>query len=64
MKTDFWIVTIIAVAFVGFLVGYGVPPMLEVGMIGSGGESGEIGLKSKVDESMEEYYRSLAAEGQ
>ena len=64
MKTDFWIVTIIAVAFVGFLVGYSVPPMVEVGMIGGGGESGEIGLKSKVDESMEEYYRSLAAEGQ
>lgn len=64
MKTDFWIVTIIAVAFVGYLVGYSVPPMVEVGMIGGGGESGEIGLKSKVDESMEEYYRSLAAEGQ
>ncbi len=62
MKTDFWIVTTIVAAFVGYLIGYTVPPMIEVGLIGGGGESGEVGLKSKVDESMEEYYRGLAAE--
>ncbi len=61
MKTDFWIVTIIVAAFVGYLLGYAVPPMVEVGLIG-GGESGEVGLKSKVDKSMEEYYRNLGKE--
>ena len=63
MKTDVWIVTVIVAVFIGYLMGYTVPPMVEVGLIGGGGESGEVGLKSKVDESMEEYYRSLSAEG-
>ncbi len=62
MKTDFWIITIIVMAFVSYLMGYSVPPLVEVGMIG-GGESEEVGLKSKVDKSMEAYYRGLAAEG-
>jgi hypothetical protein len=48
--------------FIGFLMGYSVPPMVEVGMIG-GGDNAEIGLKSEVDEDLEEYYRSLSLEG-
>ena len=48
--------------FIGFLMGYSVPPMVEVGMIG-GGDSAEVGLKSEVDEDLEEYYRSLSLEG-
>lgn len=48
--------------FIGFLMGYSVPPMVEVGLIG-GGDNAEIGLKSEVDEDMEEYYRSLSQEG-
>lgn len=47
--------------FIGFLMGYSVPPMVEVGMIG-GGDSAEAGLKSDIDEDMEEYYRSLSQE--
>lgn len=48
--------------FIGFLMGYSVPPMVEVGMIG-GGDSSEAGLKSDMDQDMEEYYRSLSLEG-
>ncbi len=63
MKSSLWVIILVAVAFGAFLVGYSVPPMIEVGMIGGGGEGREIGLKSEVDETMEEYYRGLAAEG-
>ena len=47
--------------FIGFLMGYSVPPMVEVGMIG-GGDGGPTGIKSEIDEDMEEYYRSLSLE--
>jgi hypothetical protein len=47
--------------FIGFLTGYSVPPMVEVGMIG-GGDDAEVGVKSEIDEDMEEYYRSLSQE--
>ena len=33
----------------------------EVGMIG-GGDNVEMGVKSEIDENMEEYYRSLSQE--
>ncbi len=45
--------------FIGFLMGYSVPPMVEVGMIG-GGDGHEVGVKSEIDEDMEKYYRSLS----
>lgn len=48
--------------FLGFLMGYSVPPMVEVGMIG-GGENTKIGPKSEIDQDMEEYYRGLSLEG-
>jgi hypothetical protein len=48
--------------FVGFLMGYSVPPMVEVGMIG-GGDGSKAGLKSDLGQDMEEYYRGLSLEG-
>jgi len=62
MKTGVWVAILVAVVFSSFLVGYAVPPMVEVGMIGGGGRNGEIGQKSKVDEATKEYYRSLAVD--
>ena len=59
MTSSFWKVILVVVGFSGFLLGYAVPPLLEVGMIGGGGESRDIGIKSDVDEEMEEYYRNL-----
>ncbi|MCK5624193.1 MAG: hypothetical protein KAJ11_17965 [Alphaproteobacteria bacterium] len=47
--------------FIGFLMGYSVPPMVEVGLIG-GGDNAKVGLKSEMDEDLEEYYRSLSQE--
>lgn len=61
MNTTFWIVFLVTGIFIGFLMGYSVPPMVEVGMIG-GGDGHEIGVKSGIDEDMEKYYRSLSQE--
>jgi len=63
MKDSIWAIILVVAVFSGFSMGYSLSPMIEVGMIGGGGNGdGEVGLKSKVDESMEEYYRSLAGD--
>ena len=60
MKKSLWIVVVIVAAFLGFLVGYSVPPMIEVGMIGG---SGEIpGVAQELSEEMQEYYADLLKE--
>lgn len=61
MKDELWGVILIVAIFMGFMMGYSLPPMLEVGMIGAGPER-EIGLKSGVDEAMDQYYRDLLKE--
>ena len=61
MGSTFWTMILITGVFIGFLMGYSVPPMVEVGMIG-GGDSAEVGLQSEMDQDMEEYYRSLLQE--
>ncbi len=61
MNNSHWAVILIAGLFTGFMMGYSVPPMVEVGMIG-GGADAEIGLKGGVDDELEEYYRSLSLE--
>ncbi len=58
MKNGVWIVILMVGIFMGFLMGYSLPPMLEVGMIGSE-KNQPIGLKSEVNEEMEQYYRDL-----
>jgi hypothetical protein len=58
MKNELWGVILVVAIFMGFMMGYSLPPMLEVGMIGAGQEQ-ETGLKSGVDEEMDQYYRDL-----
>lgn len=61
MKNGLWVVILVVTVFMGFLMGYSLPPMIEVGMIG--GEKNEaIGLKSDVDEDLEKYYQQLSKE--
>ena len=57
MKSGLWVVILVVAGFMGFMMGYSLPPMLEVGMIG--GDGTEIGIKSEVDEDMEKYYSDL-----
>ena len=61
MNRTFWTMLLITGIFIGFLMGYSVPPMVEVGLIG-GGDNAKVGLKSEMDEDLEEYYRSLSQE--
>ena len=61
MTQTLWTMILITGIFVGFMMGYSVPPMVEVGMIG-GGASEAPGLDTEVDQDLEEYYRSLSVE--
>ena len=61
MKSGLWVVILVVSLFMGFMMGYSVPPMIEVGMIGA--EEGQsVGLKTEVNEEMEEYYKQLAGD--
>lgn len=61
MSNSLWSIILVAALFTGFLMGYSVPPMVEVGLIGGSGDE-EVGLKGGIDKEMEEYYRSLQLE--
>lgn len=61
MKNGLWFVILVVASFMGFMMGYSVPPMVEVGMIG-GEEGQKMGVKSDVDAEMEEYYKQLTAD--
>ncbi len=62
MQADFWKTILMVAAFTGFLLGYALPPLVEVGMIGGDGPQGEVGIKSTVDQEMQEFYRDLNRE--
>lgn len=59
MKSGLWVVILVVAIFMGFLMGYSLPPMIEVGMIGAGQDEA-IGLKTDVNEDMEQYYKQLS----
>lgn len=61
MKNGLWVVILVVASFMGFMMGYSVPPMVETGMIG-GEEGQKMGIKSDVDTEMEEYYKQLSAD--
>lgn len=58
MNKGIWQVILVVAISMGFLIGYSLPPMLEVGMIGSDKEQ-PAGLKSEINEEMEQYYQDL-----
>jgi len=58
MKNSLWVVILIVLSFMGFMMGYSLPPMFEVGLIGGSGKQ-EIGLKSKMSDEMDDYYKQL-----
>lgn len=58
MKNDLWVVIIITLGFVGFLMGYSLPPLVETGMLtGKGGQAQEV---QNLDKDMAQYYRDLS----
>jgi len=60
MRTQFWIVVLVVAAFLGFMMGYALPPFLEVGF-GSGSASvTETQQPSQpLDQDMMQYYKDL-----
>jgi hypothetical protein len=63
MKNGLWVVVLAVAIVMGFLMGYSLPPMIEVGLIGAEPNQ-EVGIQSEVDEQMQEYYRKLAEEAE
>ena len=60
MKKELGVVIVIVGAFMGVLIGYSVPPMLEVGLIG--GEKQNVGISTEMSEDLAEHYKSLVNE--
>lgn len=57
MKKELWVVIVIVAGFMGLMIGYSVPPMLEVGLIG--GDKENLGISTEMTEDLEEHYKSL-----
>ena len=56
MKSDLWIVFAVTAGFLGFLMGYGVPPMQEVGIAAVGGHGGaSVEETAETDDAMEQF---------
>lgn len=55
MKSDLWIVFAVTAGFLGFLMGYGVPPLAEIGIsaIGHGGVAVE--EATEADAAMDQF---------
>jgi hypothetical protein len=49
-------VVLIVIVFVGFLIGYSVPPFVQAGVFT---ERKEKGVESKIDKDLEQYYKDL-----
>lgn len=60
MKNNLWVYFAIIGGFMGFLLGYSTPPMMEVGLSAPPAEVGvQDELEPAVDEDLAEYYRQL-----
>jgi hypothetical protein len=57
MKNMFGIIILIVTLFVGFLLGYSIPPFIHAGVFSS--DRAEKGVEVKVDEKMEKFYEDL-----
>jgi len=57
MKNDLWVVIVITLGFIGFLMGYSLPPLVETGMLAGKGK--EAGAVQNLDKDTAQYYRDL-----
>ncbi len=56
MKHMFGIIVIIVIIFVGFLLGYSIPPFIHAGVFS---DRAEKGVEVVVDENLEKFYEDL-----
>ncbi len=62
MRDTRWLMFLVAAVFTSFMLGYSVPPLLEVGLIGGDGKAGPASQKALTKKEVEEYYRKLLEE--
>lgn len=60
MSKHFAIVVIVVTVFLGFLIGYSIPPFIHAGVF-SGRE--QKGVEIKIDKNLEQYYKDLYKSG-
>ncbi len=59
MKSDMWFVFAVTAGFLGFLMGYGVPPMAEVGLDAVGGHGAVSAEHSAEDDAAAKQFEEL-----
>ncbi len=55
MKSDLWVVYAVTAAFLGFLIGYGVPPVQEVGLLAMGHGGAAVEESAEADAAMKQF---------
>ena len=55
-KLTFGIVILVVSVFMGFMLGYSIPPFIHAGVFS---DRVEKGVEVEVDQDMEEYYKNL-----
>lgn len=56
MKHMFGIIVVIVIIFVGFLLGYSIPPFIHAGVFS---DRAEKGVEVVVDDNLEKFYEDL-----
>jgi hypothetical protein len=57
MQKTFWVVVVVVAGFLGFLIGYSLPPFVEAGIIGGGPNKVKAG--AQLDTKTQDYYKDL-----
>ncbi|HEX20666.1 MAG TPA: hypothetical protein ENG78_07605 [Acidiferrobacteraceae bacterium] len=57
MKSDLWVVIVVTAAFIGFLMGYSLPPLVETGMLTGKGKQAK--KQPALEKDTKQYYRGL-----
>ncbi len=60
MKSALWIIIVIVAGFLGFMMGYSFPPLLESGIASGKGAAVQPG--PKIDKELQDYYKNLYKE--
>ena len=56
MQRAFFTILLLLAIFVGFQMGYSLPPFIQAGVLG---QRKEKGVESKIDEAMKRHYEEL-----
>lgn len=61
MKGTFGIIILIVTLFIGFLLGYSIPPFIHSGVFTGRAEKG---VQVEINKEMEDYYKTLYKESE